>query len=463
MRKLLHNNKAFTLIEVITTITILSIIMAIAVGSIDGLVKNSKKKAMKASASNYVDAINLAIIQEEIESSNQILEGSIYQEYMDLTDSLDEYSDVLIQDGKLQQANFCFEDGIVTYSNGEYKVHLNDDCKQSVISDTVTNAYNIDNQNRIKGVPVFIGSNSSTNSSISYEAEPYKLYMVSEGALLSPTATTNNSSFCDINASNCDYRCIGGTLTYDEKGVIIGGRNNCPILGTSLNSVNQGDLSLSWSLSVGQSIDSYFWSREKRSVYNLTSKRHLDYITSSDGLYMGKHNPYLYKNFCNEYTYSNSDAVSDYCENNQTQNRILGSSSNYLKIKHIFMNGVAPYKNGAFNESVNTTVTSSNGVKEANILDNENVVVDIKEYIKYGAVDFSDYSRFQSSIHQKINSIKSLLSSSSGVVILTAYGENFEFYNENQNIFTASTIKAPVDIYIYEKARGVFPLPKERK
>ena len=433
MRKLLHNNKAFTLIEVITTITILSIVMAIAVGSIDSLVKNSKKKVMQASANSYVDAINLAISQEEIESTHQILAGSIFEEYINLTNSLDEYSDVLIEEGKVEQANFCFEDGMVTYSNNKYEVHLNDDCKQSVISDSVLHALNIDEQNKTEGVPVFVGENNSNNSNVSYEQSPYKLYMVSEGVTNVPVENNINGSFCNVNSSNCDYRCIGGDITYDEKGLITA-KSNCTVTSATYTSaLNQGDLALSWSLSLGYSLDSYFWLREKRADYPPVSRRHLDYITSSDGLDIGVKNPYLYKDFCDSYVYGNSQIISNYCDNIQNEKRNLGTSSNYLKTKHIFMNGIFPYIHTSFSVGLTTTTEDKNGIKEASALDIKDVKYDIKQYLKYGAVDF-DGDNVSHNIQQKITNIKKLVSNSSGVIILTAYGENFEFYNINQNI-----------------------------
>lgn len=433
MRKFFRNNKAFTLIEVITTITILSIVMAIAVGSIDSLVKNSKKKAMQSSAGNYVDAINLAIVQEEIETTHQILAGSIFQEYMKTTDFIDEYSDVLIEDGKLQQANFCFKDGIVTYSDNKYEIYLNDDCKQSIISDSVMHAFNLDSENKTEGAPVFAGINNTTNTKVSYEQSPYKLYMVSEGIDVAPTSNTNDNAFCDINSSNCDYRCIGGTVAYDEKGIITRKSNCTNTSAVATSAVNQGDLSLSWSLSLGNSLDAYFGLRRKRSEYRFTSRRYLDYITSSDGLDIGIKNPYLYKSFCDEYVYGNSEIVSEYCNNLQSGNRLLGTSSNYFKTNHIFLNGLYPYLQSDFSTSLTTTVSDTKGIKESAVLDIKNVKYDIKEYIKYGAVDFDSNNR-DANIYQKISNIKKLLSTSSAVVIVTAYGENFEFYNKEQNI-----------------------------
>ena len=257
MKKLLHNNKAFTLVEVITTITILSIIMAIAVGSIDGLVKNSKKKAMQASASNYVDAINLAIVNDEIESEHVVLEGSIYQEYITSANSMDKYSDIVVEEGVLKQANFCFKDGLVTYYNGEYNVHLNDDCKQSVIADTITNAYSLDSDNKVNGVPVFVGDTLQDISDSSYEEPPYKLYMSNEEATINQTTSNVSNLFCDVNSKKCDYRCIDGDITYYEKGNIIS-KTNCDVKRTGIiaSAHNQKDLSLSWALSLGYSVDS---------------------------------------------------------------------------------------------------------------------------------------------------------------------------------------------------------------
>lgn len=72
-----------------------------------------------------------------------------------------------------------------------------------------------------------------------------------------------------------------------------------------------------------------------------------------------------------------------------------------------------------------------------------------------------------SNIKDKIKKIKDYFNTSNNYVSFK-YEDIFSgftvSYNENQSIFAASTIKAPVDIYIYEKAaEGEIDLTKELK
>ena len=426
MKKLFGNYNAFTLIEVITTITILSIVMAIAVASIDGLIQSSKKERMLVSANKYVDAINLAIVSDGIEQDHKVIQGSKYQEYIESNSSLDIHSDVLIEDSEVRQANFCFEDGLVVYSNGKYETYLNDDCTQKVVSDTIVNAMSLDKENKTEGVPVFQGikNNESEKSPLSggYTEAPYKLYMVNDDVEVSPTANISNAMYCDINSSNCDYRCIGGTFSYDEKGMLQN-QKTCKRLVAA--PANQKEFSLSWDYSLEQSLNSYL--ALKNNKITNTARRHLDYLLSSDGLTIGTYNPYLYKSFCNNYNYGNSEVIYNYCNTLETTKRKLTTSSNYLETKHIIMNGLIPYLVADF------SATTSVEKEEVTILDDDSLKYDIKEYIKYGAVDFSSSNK-DSSIQQKIDNIKSLVANKGGVIIIVGYGKDLMFYDKDQNI-----------------------------
>ena len=65
MKKLLKNQKGFTLVELLAVIVILGIIAAIAIPSIGAIIDNSKKDAHIANAEMLVSAARLAIASND--------------------------------------------------------------------------------------------------------------------------------------------------------------------------------------------------------------------------------------------------------------------------------------------------------------------------------------------------------------------------------------------------------------
>lgn len=68
VKKMLKNQKGFTLVELLAVIVILGIISAIAVPSIAGLIDNTKKDAHVANAEQMVAAARLAVASNDTET-----------------------------------------------------------------------------------------------------------------------------------------------------------------------------------------------------------------------------------------------------------------------------------------------------------------------------------------------------------------------------------------------------------
>jgi len=69
LRKMLRNEKGFTLVELLAVIVILGIIGAIAVPSIAGVIENSKKDAHIANAQSLLEAARLYDVSDDIENT----------------------------------------------------------------------------------------------------------------------------------------------------------------------------------------------------------------------------------------------------------------------------------------------------------------------------------------------------------------------------------------------------------
>jgi len=66
LRKMLRNEKGFTLVELLAVIVILGIIAAIAVPSVAGIIDNTKKDAHVANARQMIESARLAVVSENI-------------------------------------------------------------------------------------------------------------------------------------------------------------------------------------------------------------------------------------------------------------------------------------------------------------------------------------------------------------------------------------------------------------
>jgi len=71
LRKMMRNEKGFTLVELLAVIVILGIIAAIAVPSIAGIIDNSKKDAHRATAMQMIEGARLALASGMEPNGNQ--------------------------------------------------------------------------------------------------------------------------------------------------------------------------------------------------------------------------------------------------------------------------------------------------------------------------------------------------------------------------------------------------------
>ena len=69
------NKKAFTLIELLAVLVILAIIAIIAVPQILNIINDSKIKSEKISAENYLRAVDISIINKDMNSEISVLDG----------------------------------------------------------------------------------------------------------------------------------------------------------------------------------------------------------------------------------------------------------------------------------------------------------------------------------------------------------------------------------------------------
>ena len=65
MKRILSNNKGFTLIELMVVISLISILMGITIPAVSAVINNSKKKTYVVIAKEYMDAARQAIMQNE--------------------------------------------------------------------------------------------------------------------------------------------------------------------------------------------------------------------------------------------------------------------------------------------------------------------------------------------------------------------------------------------------------------
>ena len=120
-------NKGFTLIELLAVIVVLAIIVLIAVPTISKVVEKSRKGAALSSAYGYIDAVEKAIVLNQIKQIEQIADGE-YELPMDdkysvkVKGSLPEEGKIVIEKSKIKTGEMCINDYIVEYENGKAEV-----------------------------------------------------------------------------------------------------------------------------------------------------------------------------------------------------------------------------------------------------------------------------------------------------------------------------------------------------
>ncbi|SFQ48032.1 type IV pilus assembly protein PilA [Psychrobacillus psychrotolerans] len=74
MKHILKNEKGLTLVELLAVIVILAIVAAIAVPSIGNIIENSRYNAVKADATNVLNAAQLYFIEDPIDDTTKVLD-----------------------------------------------------------------------------------------------------------------------------------------------------------------------------------------------------------------------------------------------------------------------------------------------------------------------------------------------------------------------------------------------------
>ena len=128
---LFKSNKAFTLIELLASIVILSIILSISIISFDKIKDNAKNKSLLIEIQNYVNSINLKSISES-ESVKKNMNNNIRNPEVETELSSYNYDNVLIElkDGIVKNGFFC-----LTKDSNRYSINY------------LKNEYNITNVN----------------------------------------------------------------------------------------------------------------------------------------------------------------------------------------------------------------------------------------------------------------------------------------------------------------------------
>lgn len=115
-------NKGFTLIELLAVIVILAVIAVIAVPTILKVVEKSKKGAAESSAYGYIDAVEKALVLNQVKGLEEIKDGE-YELPLDskynvnVKGSKPSSGNLTITKGRVVSASMCISNYTVEYSN----------------------------------------------------------------------------------------------------------------------------------------------------------------------------------------------------------------------------------------------------------------------------------------------------------------------------------------------------------
>ncbi|SHN08477.1 prepilin-type N-terminal cleavage/methylation domain-containing protein [Gracilibacillus kekensis] len=84
LRKMLKQEKGFTLVELLAVIVILGIILAIAIPAIGNIIDNAEDDANEASEELILDAARLADVQDDFESGTTTIQDLIDDGYLEV-------------------------------------------------------------------------------------------------------------------------------------------------------------------------------------------------------------------------------------------------------------------------------------------------------------------------------------------------------------------------------------------
>ena len=104
-------NKGFTLVELLAVIIVLAIIALIGFTQVGGVIQTSKEKAAVLSAKNYIDAVNLEILNRE-SSGNPIADGDWNIDSLDIkfNGTKPDTGTIKIKNSKIVSASFVLND-----------------------------------------------------------------------------------------------------------------------------------------------------------------------------------------------------------------------------------------------------------------------------------------------------------------------------------------------------------------
>ncbi len=109
-RKMLKQEKGFTLVELLAVIVILGIILAIAIPAIGNIIDNAEEDADDASEELILNAARLADVQGEFTSNDTSVGDLITNGYLEI----DEYPDGIDENSTITKdsdGNFSFSSG----------------------------------------------------------------------------------------------------------------------------------------------------------------------------------------------------------------------------------------------------------------------------------------------------------------------------------------------------------------
>ncbi|MCK1996565.1 prepilin-type N-terminal cleavage/methylation domain-containing protein [Psychrobacillus psychrodurans] len=130
MRKLLKNEKGLTLIELLAVIVILAIVAAIAVPSIGNIIENSRYNAVKADATNVMNAAQLYFTDNPKETSATI--ENLKENYLESEGKIEDGTVTKDNPNTLQAGPIIYSgDKKVTFNNATLKQINDDDQKGS--------------------------------------------------------------------------------------------------------------------------------------------------------------------------------------------------------------------------------------------------------------------------------------------------------------------------------------------
>ena len=120
------NKRGFTLIELLAVIVILAIIALITTVVLRSVIEKAKKGSAEASCLGYIDAVEKAIVLNQVKGLEEIpigeLELPIDSKYnVSVKGKTPTSGTIVIAKNKVESASMCISDYTVEYSNGKAK------------------------------------------------------------------------------------------------------------------------------------------------------------------------------------------------------------------------------------------------------------------------------------------------------------------------------------------------------